>query len=85
MFPLRVGHGECLSSDYETIIQMLQQGFGRAHYGTVLPFCFKLLSEMCDILCIDNYGIHWKNMNKTNYEEWDKKRYMDMFSQTAHL
>lgn len=66
---------ETVVSDFNDILQMLQAGFGKAHYATALPFGFKLLGEMCDVLCVTQYGMHWREMNPTSFKDWEGRFY----------
>lgn len=65
---MRSSHPEYQEEDYQTILSGLQIGFGKTHHGSVLPFPFKLLDEMCDLQCLKKFGFHWENMNKKNME-----------------
>ena len=76
VIPCRISSPESIPADHERIIALLQTGFGIDDHGTALPFCFKPVTEMCDLLCLDRYGIHWSNMNRTNYEEWETGFFM---------
>lgn len=77
VIPCRTSRKESIPTDHESIIAMLQSGYGIDDHGTALPFCFKLVTEMCDLLCLDRYGMHWSNMNRTNYEEWETGFFID--------
>lgn len=71
----KINKEESVANDFNEILQMLQTGFGKAHFATALPFGFKLLKEMCDILCVAQYGIHWQQMNPTSFKEWEGRFY----------
>lgn len=73
--PVNIARPEAVMTDYMDIISMLQWGFGKKRSGTTLPFGFKLLGEMCEMLCLEQFGIHWKAMNAKQFKEWNGRFY----------
>lgn len=73
VIPLSVKHPERREADYEAILHGLKLGFGKSNHGSVLPFPFKILDEMCELQCLKTFGFHWENMNKKNYKESKEK------------